>query len=206
VTELLICAIITSGMSEIPTHKVGVVVLCETGGVWRTLLVRPKPKHPGGQAPFVLPRGSRQYHDPSTDTRLDARTREDAAAHATKEWEPFEEAARRELEEEAGIPLSLMDERGLTPMGERIYCSPNKHDPYPIYWFRLILEPGDKAELVPPSDAEEVGWFTLEQMEKEAASGNARGGYVAVVKEAMDSLKSAHPRKLYRRGEGGNQR
>lgn len=189
-TELLIYAIITSVMSEIPTHKVGVVVLCETGGVWRTLLVRPKPKHRGGQAPFVLPRGSRQYRDPSTDTWLDARTREDAVAHATKEWEPFEETARRELEEEAGIPLSLMDERGLTRMGKRDYCSPDKNDPYPIYWFRLILEPEDISKLVPPSDAEAVAWFTLKEMEEAAALGEARPGYVAIVREAMTLQKS----------------
>lgn len=181
-------------MSEIPTHKVGVVVLCETGGVWRTLLVRPKPKHPGDQAPFVLPRGTRQYHDPSTDTWLDARTREDAAAHATKEWEPFEEAARRELEEEAGIPLSLIDERRLTPMGERIYCSPNKHDPYPIYWFRLELKGEDMKKLKKPKDAEKVDWFTLKQMEEAAARGQARPGYVAIVKEAMMELQKEEAR------------
>jgi ADP-ribose pyrophosphatase YjhB (NUDIX family) len=167
-----------------PIHKVGVVVLRQDADALRVLLMRPKAKRFGDKAPWVLPRGTRQYFDPATKQWCDARTAEDAAAHARDEWESFARAAIREVHEEAGVPQSLLDARGLETLGGRDYHAP-KGAVYPIYWFRLALTPEDMARLEKPGDAEEVGWFTLKEMQEEAAHGAARAGYVAVVKEAM---------------------
>jgi ADP-ribose pyrophosphatase YjhB (NUDIX family) len=167
-----------------PIHKVGIVVLRRDADEARVLLVRPKAKQPGDQAPWVLPRGTRQYQDPETGQWWDARKQEEALAHAQDEWESFAAAASREVEEEAGVPPALLQQRGLKEMGARDYHAPGGAI-YPVYWFRLELKREDMAKLTVPVDAEEVGWFTLKEMEEAAAYGKARPGYVAVVKEAM---------------------
>lgn len=180
-----------------PIHKVGIIVLMRSGATeeWRVLLVRPKAKNLGEATPFVPPRGSRQYRD-DNGVWNDARSGEDAVRHAHKEWEGYAATATRELEEEAGIPASLVEEHGLIEHGARDYHALHKPADardvaYPIYWFRLEVTPEDGVKLHPPEDAAEVGWFTLKQMEEEAARGAARPGYVAVVKEAMERAAAA---------------
>jgi len=188
-----------------PIHKVGVVVLRRDADEFRVLLLRPRAKREGGATPYVLPRGTRQYQDPETGEWLDARTAAEAAAHADKKWESFERAARREVHEEAGVPPSLLQQR-MKEMGARDYHAP-KGAVYPVYWFCLELKCEDMAKLSVPVDAEEVKWFTLKEMEEAAAREEARPGYVSVVKEAMENLKSEiRSQKSEIRGQGSGVR
>lgn len=178
---------------KIPIHKVGVVVVKYDHKVWHTLLLRPKAKKNDRTPPLVPPRGTRQYRDDDGEWK-DAREVEDAIAHADDKWvwEEFADTARRELWEEAGIKPELTNKRGLTEIGDREYISLHKPieergAPYRIHWFLLELKPDDiDVQKKLPEDATEIGWFTLKQMEEEAARGAARPGYVAIVKEAMD--------------------
>jgi hypothetical protein len=178
---------------NIPIHKVGVVVVMRQHGQLHTLLVRPNAKNPCETAPLVPPRGTRQYLDDDGIWK-DARTVEDAKAHADEKWvwEQFSDTAQRELLEEAGIGHELISRRGgLQMMGARDYIALHKpaearEAPYRIHWFLLELKPEDIPALEKPNDAAETGWFTLKQMEIEAARGAARPGYVAIVKEAME--------------------
>ena len=176
---------------KIPIHKVGVVVVKYDHKEWQTLLLRPNPKKNDRTPPLVPPRGTRQYQDADGEWK-DAREVEDAIAHAKKEWEKFADTAQRELWEEAGIAPELSNKRGLTEIGEREYIALHKPEeergaPYRIHWFLLELKPDDiDVQKKLPEDATEIGWFTLEKMEEKAALGEARPGYVAIVKEAME--------------------
>ncbi len=90
-------------------YKAGAVFLREGPQGLEVLLVRPKPKNEGEQAPWVLPRGSRRYQDSGGDWH-DVRTADDrklVERHHLR-MEPLEETLLREAEEESGIDAKLL--------------------------------------------------------------------------------------------------
>lgn len=154
----------------------------------QVLLVKPKPKQPGDETPWVLPRGSRQYRD--AHGRLhDVRNDKTALEHKDR-LEPLADTVLREAEEEAGVPPSLL-RSGMRELGVREYQSSPTSTLRHIHWYVLSLGAGQVARLNPhPADAfEPPRWVTLDGMRTLAAAGTARAGYISIVEEVLEVMK-----------------
>lgn len=176
-------------MQAEPIYKIGI---CALHGA-RILLVKPKGKKGDGKAPWVLPRGTRAWRNAAGEL-VDARTLQDAIAHADA-LEDMRETAAREAHEEAGIPPTLFAACNAAELGVMEYHSESGH--YPIMWFLLQLDAPQIAQLETPQDSAEAGFFTLQEFADLAASGAARAGYVAVA-EAAFAYASARSEKSVR--------
>ena len=175
-------------MRDIPIYKVGLVLLRDSGTLPRALWVRPNPKNPGDATPLVLPRGSRQYK--ATDgTMRDVRDDTLAQVHRYQ-LEPLYDTLVREAEEEAGVPARLLAAGDIIEMGERVYRSSAHSPPRHIHWYARALNEAQVAQLNPqPADAlTPPQWLTLDEAHTLATTGDARGGYIAVIEEAIALL------------------
>ncbi len=174
--------------AEVPIFKVGLVIIREEPGKKpEILLTRPKARDLGDVAPFVLPRGTRQYWDGST--WQDARTTPVAVANRNA-LEPLFKTLVREAGEEAGVRPELLPADRVKVMGVRYYVANPDVRPMPVMWYVLTLDPQEIKRLDPsPPDAAETRWVSLEEMNRLAVSTQARPGYIPVVEEA---LKARH--------------
>lgn len=167
-----------------PVYKVGAVILRGA----QVLIVRPKPKHPGEVPPFVLPRGSRQYADAQGQWH-DMRDPTTARTHITTA-EPLTHTLLREIEEEAGVPPSILRTSDVRELGVRNFRSRSKGI-YPVHWFVVQLEAATLSKLhAVPSDAMAVRWETLAEIEAMAAHKEFSAGYVPVIREALEHAAS----------------
>jgi 8-oxo-dGTP pyrophosphatase MutT (NUDIX family) len=161
-------------MNAAPIYKVGLILVRNGREVF---LLRPKPKHPGEVAPFVLPRGSRAYRA-ADGTLQDVRDAATALRHQDH-LEPLEETLLREAYEEAGIPTPLLQHAiahgALAALGARPYKD------YVVYWYVLHADAALCAAMVTPLDAQETRWVTLSQMQELAVPE----GYQRVVREVV---------------------
>ena len=177
---------------EPPINKVGLCTVIVDGvAAPLVLLVQPKGKRadPNDPPPYVLPRGTRAYAA-SDGTWHDARTKEDAIAHA-EALEPLDATMKREAEEEAGIPPALFTNQAYRELGVRRYTSPNK-PPYDVYWGVLTLSLEDRALLSMPVDSQDMQWVTLAEFEQMVAAGTARAGYLEIARESISSSHHRH--------------
>lgn len=176
-------------IADSPIYKVGAVILHQTPLGPEVLIVRPKPKHVGEVPLFVLPRGSRQYK--GADGQMhDARDAATAVAHADA-LEPLNETLTREIEEEAGVPASILNKAIIRELGVRNFASRSK-GMYPIYWFVVLLQNSALPKLhAVPSDAMAVRWESQKEIETMAAHGEFSAGYVPVIQEAIETLLRA---------------
>lgn len=173
-----------------PVYKVGAVVMrMRDSAAPEFFIMRTKPKQAGEQAPFALPRGSRQYFVTDAGGKqhyYDARDAATAAAHA-ESMEPLTRALLRELYEEAGIPRAVLRSADavVQEMGVRLFASRSK-PPYAVHWFVVQMAQAAQMRMLPhPKDAVAVQWATLEMLERMAESGDFSAGYLPVVREAL---------------------
>ena len=172
-------------MRDIPIYKVGLVLLRDVASTPRVLWVRPNPKNPGDATPLVLPRGSRQYKAADGTLRD---VRDDAVAQAHRyQLEPLYDTLVREAEEEAGVPPSLLAAADIIELGARMYRSSPASPPRHIHWYARALKEHEVGALNPtPADAlTPPVWLTLNEAHTLATKGEARGGYMAVIEEAL---------------------
>ena len=173
-------------MASPPIHKIGLCVLCDG----RVLLVQPCGKTPElGEAPFVLPRGTRAWRD-ANGMLIDARTVEEAVLHADA-LEAMRDTAKREAHEEAGVPPALFDACAVVELGSIIYHSETGKGSYPIMWFMLHLSAQQKTQLEPPADSMETRFVTLDEFATLLGEGRARAGYLDVARHAL-ALHTQH--------------
>jgi 8-oxo-dGTP pyrophosphatase MutT (NUDIX family) len=167
-------------------YKVGLcVVRCALEDEPELLFVRPKGKR-DSQAPFVLPRGTRQYAD-AQGMMHDARDAATAMQFA-EQLEPLKETARREAREEAGVPPEWFDMVEVIDMGARDYFSPSGKGSYPVYWYVMEVPFEQSLQLLPAPDSAECRFMNLEVLQGLALIGQARDGYVPVAEEALKLL------------------
>lgn len=171
-----------------PIYKVGAIILHPVARGMDVLIVRPQPKHAGEVPPFVMPRGSRQYRDAQGEWQ-DARDAATARIHAAT-FEPLETTLIREIEEEAGVPPSVLRKASVYELGVRDFASRSK-GVYAIHWFVVILAHDSLPRLhAVPSDAMAVRWENLREVEMMAAHGEFSAGYVPVIREAIQAMEN----------------
>ena len=158
----------------------------------RILILRTKPKQPGEVAPFVLPRGSRQYWEWHGDGRRyeDARDAATALAHA-EQLEPLTRTLAREIGEEAGVTAAELAAAQVAELGAMDFQSRSK-GVYPVHWF--VVRP-DAAALAAmdaraqagqlPSDAVETRWASVAEIKAMAEAGDFSPGYLPVIDAAL---------------------
>jgi 8-oxo-dGTP pyrophosphatase MutT (NUDIX family) len=172
---------------DTPVIKIGAVVLRGDGAV---LIVQPKPKRAGEVAPFVLPRGTRQYQD-DAGAWHDARDLATAQAHAAT-LEPVERGLAREVEEEAGIDAAMLAQAQVRLLGVRPFQSRSKGI-YPIYWYVVTVTPdaARRLEQQTPVDTLALRWALPAQVEALAVAGEFSSGYLPVIAEALELCAKA---------------
>lgn len=177
-------------MSAIAT-KAGAIILRNGDGGAEVLLVRPVAKRPGGTAPWVLPRGSRQYRDAGGAWR-DVRSLADAAPVSAEAWEPSLRNFAREVCEEAGFTPELLRSNLVRVMelGARVFASGAQHEMTSVAWF--VVQVMDAAAVdaqlmraLPEDAAEMPRWVAVRGLQQ---MRDLSQKYIPLIEEAVAKL------------------
>ena len=157
------------------------------------LLVRPVAKQPGGKAPWVLPRGSRQYRDVA-GAWVDVRSLADAASVPADAWEPALRNFEREVCEEAGFTPDLLRSHWvqLAELGVRVFASGERHEPTGVAWFVVMVRDAAAvdAQLMRalPEDAAEMPRWVPVQALRQMPDVSVK--YIPLIDEAVAAFET----------------
>jgi len=174
-----------SPMSSRPRSASGTILATDTASIDPEIASASRGDSGVDIPPYVLPRGTRAWRD-AGGALVDARTLEDAAAHADA-LEELRDTAKREAHEEAGVSPALFDACDVRALGSMLYHSETGKGSYPIYWFTLLLTEAQLTTLETPVDSSSTRFVTLAEFETMVAEGKARAGYLEVARRAMAS-------------------
>lgn len=175
-----------------PIHKVGLVLLRGLrGDNAQVCLTQVKAKNPAEQhkVDFGLPKGTRQYRDPTDGQWKDARD----AATAQRfhdALEPLNITLMNEAEQEIGLPRQALATASIHDLGERRFRSRKSPETYGIYWYVLEASMPLLAAMNPtPPDAYAVKWVRVADVPAMEKAGEINPCYAEVIEAAALMLR-----------------
>lgn len=173
---------------HVPVYKIGLILLRDLRGTPQACLTRVTAKNPDEQhlVDFGLPKGTRRFWDGRA--WVDARNDETVIARRDM-LEPLFETLTQEAESEAGVPPEAMKDTPIYELGTRFFGS-RKGAAVAIQWYVVVASEALVSAMDPyPTDAAEVAWKSLADMDALVAAGKMNEDYAAVAREAVDSMQ-----------------
>lgn len=167
-------------------YKVGAVILRDIDTPEpKVLIVRPFPKE-GGELPYTLPRGSREYRGKDGKT-YDARDEATAIANADR-LEPLPNTLARELHEEAGLKPEHLWKQPIFEVGPKPYTSESKGT-FDIHWFAVTPSPEviDGMQNMPGDALKPTQWKTVNELK--AMGDGFRQSYLPLIESVITGVQ-----------------